>query len=137
MTILVADDDPIVLESCRRILEAEGHRVVLARSAAEALQTVAAENPELALVDVVMPQYTGTYTIIQIRKRWPRLPVLLMSGYLTPEVVVRGLDAGANQVLAKPFTPEELVEAIQRTLAAKAGTGCDQGNCGTTDKRSD
>ena len=116
MNILVADDDKVVLQSCKRVLEAEGHTVSLAVNASEALDIMSRRTPDLALVDVVMPQYNGTYLVGEIRDRWPDLPVLLMSGYPTPETVEGGMKAGATHFLAKPFMPDELMEAVQKAL---------------------
>jgi DNA-binding NtrC family response regulator len=103
VNILVVDDDPVVQESCRRILEAEGHAVTV------------------ILVDVIMPEYDGLYLIGSVRARQPDLPILVMSGYPTPETIASGQRMGATHFIAKPFTPEELVAAVHRALAGKAG----------------
>jgi DNA-binding NtrC family response regulator len=116
MNILVADDDRVVLQSCKRVLEAEGHTVSLAMDASEALEIMSRCAVDLALVDVVMPQYNGTYLVGEIRSRWPDMPVLLMSGYPTPETIEGGMRAGATAFLAKPFTPYELLEGVQKAL---------------------
>lgn len=119
MNILVADDDSVVLQSCKRVLEAEGHRVYLAVDAQKALGIMNRESLDIALVDVVMPQYNGTYLVEECRKKWPRLPILLMSGYPTPETISGGIRAGATHFLAKPFTPDELLEAIREALGSQ------------------
>jgi DNA-binding NtrC family response regulator len=97
-------------------LEAEGHTVSLAMNASEALDIMNRRTPDFALVDVFMPQYNGTYLVAEIRDRWPDLPVLLMSGYPTSETIEGGMKAGATHFLAKPFTPDELMEAVQEAL---------------------
>ncbi len=114
MNILVTDDDPIVLRSCERILEAEGHSVRLTANADDALAALEVEPFDLVLIDVVMELKDGVYLIERVRERWKVLPIVLMSGYSTPETISRGMKAGANQFIPKPFTPDELLAAIEK-----------------------
>ncbi len=116
MNILVADDDRIVLESCRRILEAEGHTVFLTTNAVEALEAMEECNAHLLLVDVIMPEYNGMYLIGKVRKSRPDLPILVMSGYPTPETISSGISAGGTHFLSKPFTPDELLTSVRKAL---------------------
>ena len=115
--ILIVDDDRVVLSSCKRILESEGYGTSLTSSAKEALQTLEGKNFDLLLVDVIMPEYDGMYLIGNVRKNLPRLPILVMSGYPTPETISNGLRMGATHFIAKPFTPDELIKAVQKALA--------------------
>ena len=121
MKMLVVDDDAIVLESCRRILESAGIEAVLTSSAKEALDALEVpreESFDLMLVDVIMPEYDGIYLMGSVRERWPDMPVIVMSGYPTPEVMAKGRRAGAYYFIAKPFDPGELLDAIY-TVAEK------------------
>jgi DNA-binding NtrC family response regulator len=119
VNILVADDDPVVRASCRRILEGEGHRVRLCTSTQEALAELAREACHLLLVDVIMPEYDGLYLIGHVRRDRPGLPILVMSGYPTPETIASGQRMGATHFIAKPFTPEELSAAVARALGGR------------------
>ncbi len=118
MKILIVDDEPIVIESCRRILEAEG---MIVRRAANALQAKEilrqGESFDLILTDIKMPGQDGFQLISQIRKAMPGIPILMMTGYLTPETVEKGRSGGAEGFIAKPFTPEELILAVENTLS--------------------
>ena len=114
MNILVTDDDLIVLRSCERILEAEGHRVKLTGNADDALAALGGEPFDLVLIDVVMELKDGVYLIERVRERWKDLPIILMSGYSTPETISRGMKAGANRFIPKPFTPDELLAVIEK-----------------------
>ena len=115
MKILVVDDEGIVLLSCRRILEAEGFEVQAAPSVDEALALLAAPGatlPALLLVDVKMPVHDGMYLMQRVKASHPELPVIVMSGYPTEETVENAAMLGAATFIAKPFTPEELLEKV-------------------------
>jgi DNA-binding NtrC family response regulator len=114
MRVLVVDDDPIVLESCRRVLEAEGFTVFLAASAAEGLEALEGQDYAVLVADVKMPEVDGLQLLALARKRHPRVPVLMMSGYPTSDTVAAAMETGADGFLPKPFTPEELVSAVRR-----------------------
>ncbi len=121
MTVLVVDDDPIILESCRRVLEADGITVSLTASAAEGLEALEGHTYDLLLADVKMPEVDGLQLMALARKRHPRVPVLLMSGYPTSETVAATMEGGADGFLPKPFTPEELVSAVRRAASLSPG----------------
>ncbi len=114
--ILIVDDDRVVLASCRRILESEGYAVNLTSSVKEALQMLEEKNFDLLLVDVIMPEYDGMYLIGNVRENLPHLPILVMSGYPTPETISSGMRMGATHFIAKPFTPDELIAAVHRAF---------------------
>lgn len=115
MKILVVDDEGIVLRSCRRILEAEGFEVTVAPSVDEALRLLDAPGapmPSLLLVDVKMPVHDGMYLMQRVKANHPELPIIVMSGYPTEETVENAALHGAANFIAKPFTPEELLEKV-------------------------
>ncbi len=114
--ILIVDDDRVVLSSCKRILESEGYGTSLTSSVKEAIETLEGKNFDLLLVDVIMPEYDGIYLIGNVRKNRPDLPILVMSGYPTPETISSGLRMGATHFIAKPFTPDELIQAVHKAL---------------------
>lgn len=116
MKILVVDDEPIVLKSCRLVLEADGFTVLTADTVREALTVLDREAPELLLVDVKMPVLDGMYFLRQVRERQPGLPVIVMSGYSTRETIREALQMGAAIFIAKPFTPDELAATVRTVL---------------------
>ncbi len=122
MNILVVDDDQIVLESCKRILESEGFSVTLSPSAKDALKKLDTsedpnrENLKLLLVDVKMPEYDGLYLMTKVLKKWPDLPIVVMSGYPTQDTISDVVKKGAAYFIAKPFTPDELLRAVNRVI---------------------
>jgi CheY-like chemotaxis protein len=119
--ILVVDDDRIVLESCKKILEAEGHEVTLVSSAKDAIQQLKDEYFDLMIMDIKMPEKDGMYLLKKVRDKWPltewpELPVLAMSGYPTPEIMKDLIRSGVREFIAKPFTPDELLESVKKSL---------------------
>jgi DNA-binding NtrC family response regulator len=118
--ILVVDDDAIVIASCRRILEAEGFEVTTVRSAAEALETVRKDTFDLLLIDVKMPKHDGPFLMREIKKDLPQVPILVMSGYPTPETIADVMQAGAARFIPKPFRPDDLARAVRGVLESRS-----------------
>lgn len=116
MKILVVDDDAIVIKSCRRILEAEGFEVTAVPGADEALEKVKYYEFDLLLMDVKMPKHDGIFLMREIKKNWPDIPIIVMSGYPTPETVADVLRLGATQFIPKPFRPDELTKVVRQVL---------------------
>ena len=116
MKILVVDDDAIVVKSCRRILEAEGFNVTTVPSADEALEKIKYYDFDLLLMDVKMPKHDGLFLMREIKKHWPDIPIIVMSGYPTPETIADVLKLGATQFIPKPFRPDELTKSVRQVL---------------------
>jgi DNA-binding NtrC family response regulator len=114
MKILVVDDDTIVIRSCTRILEAEGFEVATVSGAEEALETMKKRSFDLLLIDVKMPVHDGLFLMKEIRKDYPEIPIVVMSGYPTPETIADAYKSGANQFIPKPFRPDELMNPIRQ-----------------------
>jgi DNA-binding NtrC family response regulator len=110
------DDDAIVIKSCRRILEAEGFEVTTVPSADEALEKVKNYDFDLLLIDVKMPKHDGIFLMREIKKNWPDIPIIVMSGYPTPETIADVLKLGATQFIPKPFKPDELMKSIRQVI---------------------
>jgi len=90
--------------------------VCLVSSAEEALEAMAHGTFDLLLVDVKMPEHDGMWLAREVREKWPEVPIVVISGYPTPGTILDGLESGAACFLAKPFAPDELVEAVRETL---------------------
>jgi DNA-binding NtrC family response regulator len=123
MKILVVDDEGIVLNSCRRILAAEGFEVIMASSVDEALKILDQRTgpPPLLLIDVKMPVHDGMYLMQKIKEKDLDLKIIVMSGYPTGETIEKAARLGAATFIAKPFTPEELLEKVL-SVARKANS---------------
>ena len=90
-TMLIIDDEDIVLESCRRIFSAEGFQVSCTTSPPEGLRLIADSFFDAILCDWKMPEQDGMYLMRAVKKQWPEIPIVVMSGYPTPETIAEGL----------------------------------------------
>ena len=115
MKILVVDDESIVLESCKRVLE-DCFEVMPARSADAALEVIRRETIGMILLDIKMPGKDGMSLLKEVKEKWPDIPVIVMSGYATTETVELVSRTEAATFIAKPFTPDELVEAVAKVI---------------------
>ena len=118
-TILIAEDDEQVRFLAERILKRAGYRVLLAKDGEEATEMLARHRPDISLVllDVVMPKKSGGDVYTEIAARFPRMRVLLMSGY-SFDVLDKGhLPSGKAEILRKPFRSETLLRCVQEALS--------------------
>ena len=116
--ILVADDDEDILNLVALMLEREGYDVVRARDGAEAVEVAFAARPVLLVLDVMMPKQDGFAVIRALRDETATetTPILLLTASVKEQHRERGLEAGANAFVRKPFSPRELLREIRRLL---------------------
>ncbi len=132
--ILVVDDEPTVCQSVRKILARRGYEVRHALCAAAALESLEEGGAfDLVIADLMMPQVGGMELLKIIRDRWPGTPVLMITGYASIASAVEATRFGAAGYLPKPFTPEELENAVGRVMAGAAATlpAADEGEPGS------
>jgi two-component system cell cycle sensor histidine kinase/response regulator CckA len=119
-TIVVVDDDPVILTLVERSLRSEGFRVWTATRAADARKLLAelAGAVDLVLTDIAMPGGLGSELALQIRSSQGWVRVLFMSSYSREQLLQQGVDVPEAQLLQKPFTPAQLVSTLQQALSA-------------------
>lgn len=123
-TILVVDDEPQIRRAVHHALEGEDTRVVEAANASDALTAAAAEQPELIVLDLGLPDKPGIDVCREIRD-WSVAPILVLSARHSDEEKVALLDAGADDYMTKPFSTVELqarVRALLRRSRSSGGT---------------
>jgi len=118
--VLIVDDDHRILKFLEVKLKASGYGVLTATSGVEALEQVEAQEPDLVVLDVLMPKKDGFETLRELRA-FSSVPVIILSAREADTDKVKGLKLGADDYLAKPFSPDELVariEAVRRRLVS-------------------
>jgi CheY-like chemotaxis protein len=123
--VLIADDDARLREATRAMLEEEGHVVVEAKEGAEALRLQRMEQIDVVLCDMFMPGQDGIETIRALRRDFPILKIIAMSGggYSGAiDVLKMARLIGATEVLSKPYSRAALLEAIDRVMGAVSQT---------------
>lgn len=117
-TVLIADDDKLILSSFRFSLTKRGYTVLLAEDGGAALDHLERTPVDIAFLDVLMPEKEGLETLLEIRKRFHDLPVYVMSGGYTrgkQDFLEIALKFGATGVIRKPFTLSQLYAIVEGT----------------------
>jgi len=114
--ILVVDDSPDTVEVLQRNLTSKGYRVFTAQSVPEAVDFLETTPVDLVITDYKMPKITGMDLIRHVHENYRDTEVMMITGYATVEGAVDAVKTGAEEYLSKPFTDEELFEAVERVL---------------------
>jgi len=119
--ILLIDDEDLVRYSLKSVLENAGHQVVEAENGVDGLSKVPGQSFDLVITDIIMPEKEGVETIIEMKTKFPALPVIAISGG-GPDGYTGYLETakalGADRILEKPVTPEALFDAVAGCLSA-------------------
>ena len=115
-SILIVDDEPAILNSVSKILEDEGYQVAAAKSGADALKQIAADQPDLVLLDIWMPDLDGLETLKRAKEQFPKLQVMMMSGHGSIETAVKAIKLGAYDFIEKPLSLENVTLRVRHAL---------------------
>ncbi len=113
--VLVVEDDATTADTLRRYLEREGYTASWAASGVEALEVAEREQPDVVLLDVMLPELDGIAVCRRLRATRD-VAVLMVSARVTEADFIRGLDAGADDYIAKPFRPREVMARVRAAL---------------------
>jgi DNA-binding response OmpR family regulator len=118
VTVLVVDDDPVILKLLEVNFEMEGFRVLTAVDGGEGLRLARTKRPDIVISDVMMPKVDGLElaTALKGDPKTADLPVILLSARAQSADVQRGLDVGVDEYVTKPFDPLELVDLVLSVL---------------------
>lgn len=119
--VLAVDDEAGILRLIKLELSTQGFRVVTAENGAAGLRMAEEHRPDIVLLDIVMPDMTGLEVMRQLRDRMD-VPVILLTAKGSDADKVRGLEMGADDYLAKPFSPEELSARVRAVLRRAVGS---------------
>jgi two-component system alkaline phosphatase synthesis response regulator PhoP len=117
--ILVVDDEPPIVRLMEFILAREGYVMVAAVNGEEALARVREHKPDLVLLDIMMPRIDGYEVARQLRAdpEHCNIPIIMLSAKAQDEDVRRGVEVGVNEYITKPFSPQYLIQVVNKYLS--------------------
>jgi len=114
--ILVVDDEPRVVRLVSEVLKAVGYQVIAAASGKSAIEMVALEQPDLVLLDILLPRGPDGYEVCRRIREFSEVPVIMLTAKAQETDMLQGFDVGADDYLTKPFSAKELVARVQAVL---------------------
>jgi DNA-binding response OmpR family regulator len=119
-TILVVDDDPVILQLLQVNFEMEGFTVITAADGRQGVDRTRAERPDIVVSDVMMPKMSGIELVAELKgdPDTQAIPILLLTAKAQQADIGAGMDAGADDYVTKPFEPLDLVDRVNRLLSA-------------------
>lgn len=122
--VLVVDDEAVIRDVCEQILESEGYTVTTAASGKEALHLVSENSFDAVVTDIMMPDMSGLELLEIIKRTSLDVSTIVITGLGTFDMATQSDRLGAREFVVKPFTPDELSEAVRKALRKrKVGTG--------------
>lgn len=114
--ILVVDDEPRVVRLVSEVLKAVGYQVIAAASGKSAIEMVALEQPDLVLLDILLPRGPDGYEVCRRIREFSEVPVVMLTAKALETDMLHGFDVGADDYLTKPFSAKELAARVQAVL---------------------
>jgi len=116
--VLIADDEPNIVTSLEFLMERSGYTVLVARNGEEALQLIGAFEPDLILLDVMLPLRSGFEVCQKIRENaaWQQIKIVMLTAKGRDSEVTKGLALGADLYITKPFSTKELLAQVRQML---------------------
>ncbi len=114
--ILIVDDEKAIRTTLAAVLGDEGYRTVAVASGAEALVRIGEQVPDLVILDIWLPEMDGIETLAELKRQWPELPVVMISGHGTIETAVKATKLGAYDFIEKPLSLEKTLLVVDRAL---------------------
>lgn len=121
-TVLVVDDDPVILKLLEVNFEMEGFTVLVAHDGEEGIEVARSNQPDVVVSDIMMPKKSGLELVVALKgdESTRDIPIILLSAKAQNADVRTGLEAGADDYVTKPFEPLDLVDRVNRLLETSA-----------------
>ncbi len=123
-TILVIDDEVKIIEVIKLYLENEGYTVIQATSGIEALKKQSEFNPNLLILDLMLPDISGENVCERIRKE-SEVPIIMLTAKSSEDSILNGYSIGSDDYITKPFSPKQLVAKVKAVLKRVKGNQCE------------
>ncbi|HHT45873.1 MAG TPA: response regulator transcription factor [Firmicutes bacterium] len=120
-TILVVDDEMRLVRLVQANLEAKGYKVLCAYKGSEAVRKAAVENPDLIILDIILPGELDGYDVCKRIRSFSRVPIIMLTAKALEKDKVKGFDAGADDYMTKPFGSQELLSRVKAVLRRSGG----------------
>ena len=117
LSVLVIDDESVICEACDLVLSEKGHAVTMRKTGKTGLDAINEGIYDILLLDMKLPDIDGMDILKVVRKEKPELCTIVMTGYSSISNAVDAMRKGADNYLAKPFTEDELLQAIEESYA--------------------
>lgn len=117
MKILIAEDEPIMQKTIALRLKKDGHEVIATDNGREALDMIASQSPDLIITDIMMPYASGLEIVGAVKQAQNQVPIIVLSAMGQENVVLEAFNLGADDFIAKPFSPAELSMRVKRLMA--------------------
>ncbi|WP_207496969.1 response regulator transcription factor [Aridibaculum aurantiacum] len=114
MKILIAEDDSLILRMMELCLKKEGHDVICSKDGRDAVEKIKAQNPDLIIVDIMMPYISGLEIVGMVKQQIQPVPVIVLSAMGQQGVVDEAVKLGADHYISKPFNIQQLSSHINR-----------------------
>jgi two-component system KDP operon response regulator KdpE len=122
-TVLVVDDEPRLVRLVREILTAVGYAVLSASDGAQALEVLAVEQPDLVLLDIMLPGEMDGYEVCRRVREFSAVPIIMLTAKVREVDMLHGFDVGADDYLTKPFSAKELIARVKAVLRRSSAPG--------------
>src|SRR4030067_169147 len=123
LRILIVDDEPRVINLVREVLSATGFDVIAACSGESAIELAALEQPDLILLDIILPGTLDGYQVAKRLREFSDVPIIMLTAKVREVDLLRGFEAGEDDNITKPFSSKELLARIQAVLKRSRGGG--------------
>ena len=117
LSILVIDDESVICDACRLVLEEKGHAVDHCLTGKSGLLAIERGTYDVVLLDMKLPDLDGMEILKTVREKYPATCVIVMTGYSTMSNALQAMKLGAADYLAKPFADDELIKAVEKLFA--------------------
>jgi len=119
--ILIVDDEPNIVVPLQFLMERNGYETAVAQSGEEALEAISKENPDLILLDIMLPGIDGfeVCEIVRLKPEWKHIKIIFLTAKGRDVDIAKGMVLGADEYITKPFSNKQIVECVQKLLEDK------------------